>query len=307
MNASTPAAMARFPRSSRMIPDHENPATITSTPSLRCSSPRPVPNRTRSAFGPQLTSQGRITPARSSAVAAAALTFTGFFGLAESPSLTPRRHVEDANGVTEGLDRVAHPGVAGEQSPGPGLNFLIGGRELDTALVNTQRHRTGRGVLVEPVALLHDQQYHVQALALAQRDRVSSAPLPRLLLAQAGNLCGQIEALQRSAQGPLGFRVRPRTHSPSSLNFVRRRARARLARPRSLNAWCELSVGNLSGRCPHARVGLPPDPLGKGTNSSWSMWTPSSPHSTLWLTTSATPILRKSDPAPKPPSPKARS
>src|SRR5829696_4563854 len=74
-----------------------------------------------------------------------------------------------------------------------------------------------------------------------------------------------------------------------------------------LDAWWELSVGNLSGRCPHTRVGLPTDPEGKGTDSSWLMWTPSSPHFTLRLTTSATPIRQKSDPAPKPPSPKAKS
>jgi hypothetical protein len=36
-----------------------------------------------------------------------------------------------------------------------------------------------------------------------------------------------------------------------------------------LNAWCELSVGTLSGRCPPFRVGLLPHPVGKGTDSSW--------------------------------------
>ena|SRR5215204_6661659 len=29
---------------------------------------------------------------------------------------------------------------------------------------------------------------------------------------------------------------------------------------KALNAWCELPVQNLSGRCPHSRVGLPPNP-----------------------------------------------
>src|SRR5215210_6190623 len=33
-----------------------------------------------------------------------------------------------------------------------------------------------------------------------------------------------------------------------------------------LNAWCELQVEDLSGRCPRARVGLPPHPTGKGTD-----------------------------------------
>src|ERR687897_2167642 len=49
----------------------------------------------------------------------------------------------------------------------------------------------------------------------------------------------------------------------------------------SLNAWCELSGRKLSGRCPRFRVGLLPDPEGKGTGLSWSTWTPSSPHFTL--------------------------
>jgi hypothetical protein len=62
---------------------------------------------------------------------------------------------------------------------------------------------------------------------------------------------------------------------------------------RALNAWCELPVQNLSGRCPHSRVGLPPNPQGKGTDPSCSMWTPSSLHSTLWWTTSASPTLQK--------------
>jgi len=56
-----------------------------------------------------------------------------------------------------------------------------------------------------------------------------------------------------------------------------------------LDAWCELSGKDLRGRCPFARVGLLPDPEGKGTDSSWSMWTPSSPDFTLRWTTSATP------------------
>src|SRR5215203_6675792 len=47
-----------------------------------------------------------------------------------------------------------------------------------------------------------------------------------------------------------------------------------------LNAWCELSGEYLRGRCPFARVGLPPDPEGKGTDSLCLTWTPSSPHFT---------------------------
>src|SRR5215207_7537968 len=58
----------------------------------------------------------------------------------------------------------------------------------------------------------------------------------------------------------------------------------------SLNAWCELSIEDLRGRCPRSRVGLLPHPEGKGTDPSCSTWTPSSPHFTLWSTTSATPI-----------------
>jgi hypothetical protein len=39
--------------------------------------------------------------------------------------------------------------------------------------------------------------------------------------------------------------------------------------PVALNAWCELSGRKLSGRCPRFRVGLLPDPEGKGTGLSW--------------------------------------
>src|SRR3954453_15979787 len=35
---------------------------------------------------------------------------------------------------------------------------------------------------------------------------------------------------------------------------------------KSLIAWCELGGENLSGRCPRSRVGLLPDPEGKGTD-----------------------------------------
>src|SRR3712207_5237074 len=73
----------------------------------------------------------------------------------------------------------------------------------------------------------------------------------------------------------------------------------------SSNAWCELSVENLSGRCPRFRVGLLPDPEGKGTGQ-WSIWTPSSPHFTSWWTTSASPIRRKGGLALRPPSPPER-
>src|SRR5919106_2441275 len=74
----------------------------------------------------------------------------------------------------------------------------------------------------------------------------------------------------------------------------------------ALNAWCELSVRNLSGRRPRSKVGLPPDPEGKGTDLC-STWTPSSPHSTLWSTTSASPTSPNRDaPAPRPPSPRVR-
>jgi NTE family protein len=40
----------------------------------------------------------------------------------------------------------------------------------------------------------------------------------------------------------------------------------RAAAEEFLNAWCELSVEDLSGRCPQIRVGLLPDPEGKGTD-----------------------------------------
>src|SRR5215217_2910377 len=159
------------------------------------------------------------TPARSPAFTAASLRLTEFFSLAEFPVGTPRRHVQEADGLTEGLDRVAHSSITREQCPSLGFNVLIASREPDTALVDAQRDRTGRGVLIEPVALLHYQQYYVQALALAQRDRVSSALLPRLLIAQVGDLGVQIEALQWPAQRPLGLRVRPRSHTLSFLDL----------------------------------------------------------------------------------------
>src|SRR3954453_13196842 len=75
------------------------------------------------------------------------------------------------------------------------------------------------------------------------------------------------------------------------------------------NAWCELVVGSLSGRCPWIRVGLPNTNLQeKGTDSSCSTWTPSSLHSTSWWTTSATLIHQPSALlAQRLPSPKARS
>ena len=63
----------------------------------------------------------------------------------------------------------------------------------------------------------------------------------------------------------------------------------------------------MSGRCPRTKVGLPPDPVGKGTDPC-SMWTPSSAHSTSSLMTSAAPTAPNSDaPAPRPPFPRARS
>src|SRR5215211_7326665 len=102
---------------------------------------------------------------------------------------------------------------------GPPPSGALQRRTRAPSRLRPQRPRTGRGVLIEPVTLLHDQQYYVQALALVQRDRVSPTLLPRLLLAQAGDLGGQIEALQCSVQGPLGLWVRPRSHTLSSLEL----------------------------------------------------------------------------------------
>jgi hypothetical protein len=114
---------------------------------------------------------------------------------------------------------VADSGITREYRPSLGLNVLIASREPDAAFVDAQRDWTGRSVLIEPVTLLHYQQHHVQALALAQRDRVSPALLPRFLLAQAGDLGVYIEALQRFVQRSLGLRVRPRSHTLSSLDL----------------------------------------------------------------------------------------
>ena len=91
----------------------ETPTTITSTSSFTCSpTPCAVPKRTRLAFRSLLASRVQITPARSPAVAATSSRDAEFSGLDELPSPTPRRHVQEADGLTESLDRVAHPGVA---------------------------------------------------------------------------------------------------------------------------------------------------------------------------------------------------
>src|SRR5215212_7844531 len=73
----------------------------------------------------------------------------------------------------------------------------------------------------------------------------------------------------------------------------------------SLNAWCELFGEDLRGRCPRTRVGLLTNPQGKGTDS-WSMWTPSSPHFTLWSTTSASLIRQRRSQVRKHPCVQAR-
>src|SRR5215211_7297823 len=167
-----------------------------------CSStPCPVPNRTRLAFRSVFASRVQVTPARSSAVAATSLRFTEFFGLAMFPSPTSRRHVQEADGITEGFDRVAHSGITREHRPGLGFNVLISSREPDAAFVDAQRHRTRCGVLIEPVTLLHYQQHHVQALALAQCDRVSPTLLPRLLLAQAGDSAAKLKLCSGPCNG----------------------------------------------------------------------------------------------------------
>jgi hypothetical protein len=68
-----------------------------------------------------------------------------------------------------------------------------------------------------------------------------------------------------------------------------------------LNAWCELSGEDLSGRCPRSRVGLLPDPTGKGTDPC-STWTPSSPHFTSSSTIFASIRTANSDDTPGPPA-----
>jgi DNA-binding NarL/FixJ family response regulator len=75
-----------------------------------------------------------------------------------------------------------------------------------------------------------------------------------------------------------------------------------------LNAWCELSIEDLRGRCPRTRVGLLTNPEGKGTDSSCLTWTPSSPHFTSWSTIFASLIgAYGADPVLMPPSVVARS
>src|SRR5215208_8510892 len=69
-----------------------------------------------------------------------------------------------------------------------------------------------------------------------------------------------------------------------SLAALKRWLKRRREGEEYLNAWCELSLEDLSGRCPRTRVGLLTNPEGKGTDSSWLTWTPSSPHFTSWST-----------------------
>jgi hypothetical protein len=122
-----PADRACSSRSTVTIPNLETPTTITSTSSFTCSpTPCLVLKRTRLAFRSLLASRVQITPARSPAAVAASLRSTEFFGLAEPPSLTLRRYVQEADGRTERLDRVAHPGVTRYHRPSLRLNILIG-------------------------------------------------------------------------------------------------------------------------------------------------------------------------------------
>src|SRR5215207_2003066 len=75
-----------------------------------------------------------------------------------------------------------------------------------------------------------------------------------------------------------------------------------------LNAWCELHGEDLSGRCPHIRVGLPTSPEGKGADFTCSMWTPSSPYSTSsWMISASLTPSNSDAPDRQPPSPRAKS
>src|SRR5688572_21070166 len=121
MNTSIPADKACSSRSTVTIPDRETPKTITSISSFTCSSsPCQVPNCTRLAFRSLLLFKIQITAVWSPAVAAVSLRFTGSSELAESRSLTPRRHVQEADGLTEGLDRVTHSRITREYRPSLG-------------------------------------------------------------------------------------------------------------------------------------------------------------------------------------------
>src|SRR5215212_6352717 len=111
------------------------------------------------------------------------------------PETTPRDG-EQTHRVAQGLHLVPHPGVASEQSLRSRLDHLRCRLKADTSLTDTQAEGTRRGVLLEPIAGLHDQEHHIHALALAQRDGVALPSLPSPLLPQMPYLGLQVEALQ---------------------------------------------------------------------------------------------------------------
>src|SRR5215208_2602714 len=113
--------------------------------------------------------------------------------------------------------------VAGEQSIGSRLGHLLRHHKADAPLTDAQAGGTRRGVLLEPIAGLpglHDQEHHVHALGLAQRDGVALPTLPSSLLHQAPYLGPQIEHLQRAVQMALRPGVRSTRHTLASFATV---------------------------------------------------------------------------------------
>src|SRR5829696_4939400 len=113
-------------------------------------------------------------------------------------------------------------------------------------------------------------------------------------------LCG-LSSLMRSASSLLTAPGIPRFAGPSPKEEGDSKKRPHThdanGYQATLNVWCELLERKLRGRCPPIRVGLPmPFPERKGTVLSWSTWTPSSPHSTLLSTTSASPDCKNNTP-----------
>src|SRR5215207_70400 len=103
--------------------------------------------------------------------------------------------------------------VAGEQSIGSRLGHLLRHHKADAPLTDAQAGGAWRGVLLEPIAGLHDHEHHVHALSLAQRDGVALPTLPSSLLHQAPYLGLQVEPLHRPVQRALRPGVRSTRHT----------------------------------------------------------------------------------------------
>src|SRR5215207_3757318 len=102
---------------------------------------------------------------------------------------------EQAHRVAQGFHRVPYPGVAGEQGIGSRLGHLLLRLKADAPFPDAQAEWARGGVLLEPIAGLHDQEHHVHALGLAQGDGIALPSLPSPLFPQTSYLGLQVEPL----------------------------------------------------------------------------------------------------------------